>query len=51
MHFDHMSALDARHLVLAYVSVAVIQGGYLIWVLRDWLKLRAEQEKSAKPVR
>ncbi len=50
MHFEGMSALAARHLVLAYVSVAVIQGGYFAWVAWSWVKLDREQKKSAKPV-
>jgi hypothetical protein len=54
MHFEGMSALAARHLVLAYVSVAVIQGGYFALVSWNWLKLdrqeSGEQKKSAKPV-
>lgn len=35
MHFDTM---QARHLVLAYAAVWLIQGGYLAWLLRSWIK-------------
>ena len=50
MHFEGMNPLDARHLVLAYVAVATIQGAYFAWVLRNWLSLRGEQKKAARPV-
>ena len=56
MHFDGvMNTMEGRHLVFAYVSVALIQGGYFAWVLMNWLKMNraedAEQKKAAKPVR
>ena len=50
MHFEGMSAMDARHLVLAYASVALFQGGYFAWVVRNWLRLKDDEKKSAKPV-
>ncbi len=50
MHFKGMSALAARHLVLAYVSVAVIQGGYFAWVVWNWVKLDREEKKAAKSI-
>jgi ABC-type arginine transport system permease subunit len=50
MHFEGMNPLDARHLVLAYVAVALIQGAYFVWVLRNWLNLHREQKKAAKPI-
>ena len=48
MHFDGMSALAARHLVLAYVSVAVIQGGYFALVAWNWWKLDRTEPENAK---
>jgi len=40
MHFDGMNTLEGRHLVFAYASVFIIQGGYFLWVATRWLKLR-----------
>ena len=48
MHFD-MHTLDGRHLVLAYASVILIQGGYFLWILRGWLRVNAEEKKATKP--
>ncbi len=49
MHFD-LNTLEGRHLVLAYASVILIQGGYALWLLRNWMKVSKEQEKATKPV-
>ncbi len=46
----NMSDLGDRHLVLAYASVILIQGGYFLWMVRGWLRLNAEEKKSTKPV-
>ena len=56
MHFDGvMNTMEGRHLVFAYASVALLQGGYFAWVVMNWLKLNrvedAEKKKAAKPVR
>ena len=51
MHFDGWNTIEGRHLVFAYASVILIQGGYFLWILRNWLKLsRAEaaQTKSSE---
>lgn len=40
MRFDGMNTLEGRHLVYAYVSVFVIQGGYALYLASQWLKLR-----------
>ena len=46
MHFD-MSTMAGRHLVFAYASVIVIQGGYFLWLVRNWFALnRSEQKKQ-----
>jgi hypothetical protein len=51
MHFDHvMDTLAGRHLVYAYASVAIIQGAYFLWLVRNWLKLNADEKKATKPV-
>lgn len=49
MHFDSFSTMAGRHLIYAYAIVAIVQLGYLGWVLRSWLKLGAEQKKATKP--
>ena len=46
MHFDSFATMAGRHLIYAYVTVAVVQLGYLGWVLRSWVKLGAEQKKQ-----
>jgi hypothetical protein len=49
MRFDGMNTLEGRHLVFAYASVILIQGGYFLWVVRNWFKLDGEEKKSTKP--
>ena len=49
MHFDGFSTIEGRHLVFAYILVAVIQLGYVAWIATNWLKLDSTQKKSAKP--
>jgi hypothetical protein len=49
MRFDGMDTLEGRHLVFAYASVFLIQGGYLLWLVRNWLKLNSEERKATKP--
>jgi hypothetical protein len=34
------SSMEARHLLYAYVTVWVLQGGYFGWTLTQWLRLR-----------
>ena len=50
MRFDGMNTIEGRHLVLAYASVALIQGGYFVSVVRNWFRMNAEAKKSAEPV-
>ena len=40
MRFDGMNTMEGRHLVFAYAAVVLIQGGYFVSVLLNWLKLR-----------
>jgi hypothetical protein len=49
MHFDGWNTLEGRHLVFAYASVILIQGGYFVWVVRSWLKVTADEKKATKP--
>jgi drug/metabolite transporter superfamily protein YnfA len=48
-----MNTLEGRHLVFAYAAVILIQGGYFLWLVRNWLKLGrssdGEQKKATKP--
>ncbi len=46
MRFDGMDTMEGRHLVFAYASVALIQGGYFISVLLNWLKLRKSGDSN-----
>jgi hypothetical protein len=34
------SSMEARHLLYAYVTVWIVQGGYFAWTLTQWLRLR-----------
>ncbi len=47
MHID-LTTLDGRHLFLAYTAVFLIQGGYLVYVVTGWAKLRREQSLEQK---
>jgi hypothetical protein len=47
MRFDGMDTMEGRHLVFAYAAVLLIQGGYLAWVVRNWLGLRSEEAASS----
>ncbi len=49
MRFDGWNTLEGRHLVFAYASVILIQGGYFAWVFHNWLKLNADEKKATKP--
>ena len=50
MHFDGWNTIEGRHLVFAYTSIFLIQGGYFLWMIRSWLKLGQEKEKAARSV-
>ena len=50
MHFDGWNTIEGRHLVFAYAAIFLIQGGYLAWMIRGWLQLNRESEKSARSV-
>lgn len=36
--FFNLSTMEHRHLLAAYATVVIIQGGYFILVLRGWLR-------------
>lgn len=38
--FLNFSTMEHRHLLAAYATVLVIQGGYFFWVLRGWLRTK-----------
>ncbi len=50
MRFDGWNTIEGRHLVFAYVTVAIIQLGYAGWIVREWLGLDASDKKARKPV-
>jgi hypothetical protein len=40
MHLNGvLNTMEGRHLVFAYVTVFLLQGGYATWVAYNWLKL------------
>jgi hypothetical protein len=47
--FD-LSTLEHRHLLSAYATVLLIQGGYAGWIALNWLRTKdASLKKSTKP--
>jgi len=48
MHFDGMNTMAGRHLVFAYASVILIQGGYFVWIVRSWFALNRSQPKKQR---
>lgn len=54
MRFDGWNTIEGRHLVFVYGSVILIQGGYVLYISAQWLKLRFSppdaQKKSTRPV-
>jgi hypothetical protein len=34
------SSMEARHLLYAYLTVWIVQGGYFAWALTQWFRLR-----------
>ncbi|WP_174243055.1 hypothetical protein [Granulicella sp. L60] len=39
--FFDFSTMPHRHLLFAYMTVIVIQGGYFVWILRNWLRTKS----------
>ena len=50
MRFDGFDTMEGRHLVFAYVTVIVIQAGYLIRVATGFFKLSPAKKKATKPL-
>jgi len=48
MRFDGWNTLEGRHLVFAYATVILIQGGYFLYVASRWLKLRSKGSKDSE---
>ena len=48
--FD-MSTMEHRHLLVAYATVLIIQGGYVGWIAWNWLphQRHTPLKKSTKP--
>jgi hypothetical protein len=38
--FFNFSTLQHRHLLAAYATVLIIQGGYFGWIVRQWLRTK-----------
>jgi len=36
--FFNLSTLEHRHLLAAYATVLIVQGGYFLSILRGWLR-------------
>ncbi len=47
--FD-LHSLAIRHLVAVYAVILLVQGGYFVWIARNWLLLTRTAKKSPKPV-
>ena len=50
MRFDGFDTIVGRHLVFAYATVFLVQGGYFSYVAWQWLKLNSSSKKATKPV-
>lgn len=42
--FD-LHTMEHRHLLLSYAAVLLVQGGYLLWVLRSGARLRRSDRR------
>jgi hypothetical protein len=55
MRFDGMNTMEGRHLVFAYAAVLLLQGGYFVYVVRQWLGLGKpvdlENDSSSSPAK
>ena len=36
----NLSTMEHRHLLFAYAAVLVIQGGYVGWIVWNWLRIK-----------
>lgn len=34
------SSIEARHLLYSYITVWLIQGGYALWIVTQWIKAK-----------
>lgn len=41
--FFNLSTMEHRHLIYAYSAVWIVQGGYLCWVAREWLRTKKKR--------
>ncbi len=48
MRFDGFDTMEGRHLVYAYVTVAVLQLGYAGYVAAQWFRLGPKNKKATK---
>jgi hypothetical protein len=45
------NSLEAHHLLYAYISVWLIQGGYCAWVAWNWLHAKKDSRAELMPPR
>ena len=38
--FFNFSTMEHRHLLAAYATVLLIQGGYALWIAKEWLRTK-----------
>ena len=43
------STLEQRHLLLVYLSVWLIQGGYFTWLTTQWLRTKRNPPSTSVP--
>jgi len=46
LHIDSLSTIEGRHLVAVYAVVFLIQGGYFLYVVVNWLKFRNSPDSN-----
>jgi hypothetical protein len=42
--FFNLSTMEHRHLLLVYLTIWVVQGGYLAWIARNWLRTKSPRD-------
>jgi threonine/homoserine/homoserine lactone efflux protein len=45
-----LHTLEGRNLTIAYIAVALIQGGYLAWIAWEWRKTKRFAPKKSNEV-
>ena len=42
--FFNLSTLEHRHLLAAYATVLIVQGGYFLWIAKEWLRTKKPRD-------